>query len=115
LLWLRCGREAGESLRPLPRPVLLVPLAALLSFIVYHNATTYLYRQANDFASWNAFSAPETIMGRKMAELGPDHLYLLSPFLANHPTARFIAPNIPNQTLLPLPTPCPFANRPTGR
>lgn len=106
------GREAGESLRPLPRPVLLAPLAALLIFIVYHNAATYLYRQANDFASWNAFSAPETITGRKMAELGPDHLYLLSPFLANHPTARFIAPNITDQTHLPLPDALPIRQPP---
>ncbi len=106
------GREAAEALRPLPRPVLLAPLAALLIFIVYYNAVTYLYRQANDFASWNAFSAPETITGRKMAELGPDHLYLLSPFLANHPTSRFIAPHIVNQTHLPLPDALPIRQPP---
>ena len=106
------GREAGQALRPLPRPVVLAPLAALLIFILFYNAVTYLYRQANDFASWNAFSAPETITGRKMAELGPAPLYLLSPFLANHPTTRFIAPHITNQTHLPLPDALPIRQPP---
>lgn len=106
------GREAEQSLRPLPRLWLAAPAAALAGYILYANAATYFIRQANDFASWNAFSAPETITGQKMAELGPDTLYLLSPFLANHPTTRFIAPHIPNQRPLKLPDALPIREPP---
>ncbi len=102
------GLEAEDTLKPLPRLVLIGPLVAVIIFMLYYNATTYFNRQANDFASWNAFSAPETITGRKMAELGPDHLYLMSPFLANQPTTQFIAPDIPDQQHLQLPDALPI-------
>ncbi len=106
------GREAEESLKPLPRPWIILPGVALLGFIFFYNASTYFVRQANDFASWNAFSTPETLTGRKMAELGPDYLYFLSPFLANHPTLRFLAPQVVNQHALTLPDPLPIREPP---
>jgi sugar lactone lactonase YvrE len=109
------GREAEKALRPLPRLWLLVPAAALLGFIFIFNAYTYFVRQAGDFASWSAFSAAETIVGRKMAQLEPDTLYYLSPFLVHHPTVRFLAPQAKDQRILSLPDPLPIrevANRP---
>jgi len=106
------GREAEAVLDPLPRPWLLGPAAILAGVMLFFNANTYFNRQANDFASWNAFSAPETISGRKMAELGPNYRYFLSPFLANHPTSRFIAPEITRQQPLNLPDALPIRQPP---
>lgn len=107
------GREAEQALKPLPRAWLVVPAAALLGFIFAFNAYTYFVRQARDFASWNAFSAAETIVGRKMAELGPKPLYFLSPFLANHPTLRFLAPEVKDARTLPLPDALPIRELPS--
>lgn len=106
------GREAEQALKPLPRVWVALPAAALLGSIVAFNAYTYFVRQSRDFASWNAFSAPETIVGRKMAQLGPDPLYLLSPFLANHPTVRFLAPEVSDAQILPLPDALPVRQLP---
>jgi 4-amino-4-deoxy-L-arabinose transferase-like glycosyltransferase len=108
------GREAEQSLRPLPRGWIYGPAAVAALYILALNANTYFNRQANDFSSWNAFSAPETITGRKMAELGPDYAYYLSPFLTNHPSTRFLAPQIVNQNWLPLPDALPVRD-PSGR
>ncbi len=97
------GREAEEALKPLPRLWLIGPAAALAGFMLLYNASTYFGRQARDFASWNAFSTPETITGRKMAELGPNYIYYLSPFLTGHPTLDFLVPDItkPRPLLVP--------------
>ncbi|HXV42338.1 MAG TPA: PA14 domain-containing protein, partial [Anaerolineae bacterium] len=111
------GREAQESFKTLPRLWLAIPTAALLGAILGFNAYTYFIRQANDFASWNAFSAPETIAGRKMAQLGPNTIYYLSPFLAYHPTVRFLAPDVTDQRSLTLLDPLPIRvvpNRPVA-
>lgn len=108
------GREAEEALKPLPRIWLIGPAVALVGYMFVYNAYTYFGRQANDFASWNAFSAPETITGRKMAELGPDYVYILSPFLTNHPATRFLAPEITDQQFLTLPDALPVRD-PSGR
>lgn len=106
------GREAQDALKSLPRPWLMVPAVALFGFIFSFNAFTYFVRQARDFASWNAFSAPETIAGRKMAQLGPNTIYFLSPFLANHPTLHFLAPDVTDQRILTLPDALPIRQAP---
>lgn len=108
------GREAEQSLRPLPKIWLAAPAGLLAAYIIGFNGYTYLLRQANDFASWNAFSAPETITGRKMAELGPEYVYMLSPFLANHPTTQFLAPDIKQQQYIQVPDALPVRD-PSGR
>ncbi len=112
------GREAERSLRPLPQAWVLVPAITLAGFVLFSNAATYFLRQANDFASWNAFSTPETIVGREMAELGPAYDYVLSPFFTNHPTIRFLAPAaVKNQEPLILPGALPVrqpAERPVA-
>ncbi|MCB9077402.1 MAG: glycosyltransferase family 39 protein [Anaerolineaceae bacterium] len=101
------GREAETVMQPLPKIWVLGPAVAAAAAIYLINAHTYLVRQANDFASWNAFSAPETITGRQMAALGPDYTYILSPFLTNHPTTQFLAPEITQQQHLSLPDALP--------
>ena len=108
------GREAEQSLRPLPSGWIYGPAAVAALYLLAVNANTYFNKQANDFASWNAFSAPETITGRKMAELGPEYAYYLSPFLTNHPSTRFLAPQIVHQNWLPLPDALPVRD-PSGR
>lgn len=108
------GLEAEESLSPLPRVWILGPAMLAGAYILASNAYTYFVIQANDFASWNAFSAPETITGRKMAELGPGYTYYLSPFLTNHPSTRFLAPEVTAQNTLALPDALPIRD-PSGQ
>lgn len=108
------GREAETVLQPLPPAWVRVPATLAALFIVYYNASMYFVTQANDFASWNAFSTPETLTGRKMAELGPDYLFYSSPFLTNHPTTHFLAPQVVEQYRLTLPDALPI-REPPGR
>ncbi len=109
------GREAELALRPLPPRIwLLSPAVAAGVALVWLNAQTYFVRQANDFATWNAFSAPETITGRQMARLGPEYAFILSPFLTNHPTVEFLAPNAGQHQVLTMPDALPV-REPTGR
>ena len=107
------GREAEAALQPLPKIWLIGPLVALAGFILLYNASVYFIHQANNFASWNAFSSPETIVGRKMAELGPDYTYFMSPFLANHPSLNFLAPDVLDRRSLSLPDALPIRVPPT--
>jgi DNA-binding beta-propeller fold protein YncE/4-amino-4-deoxy-L-arabinose transferase-like glycosyltransferase len=111
------GREAERVLAPLPRVWLVGPAVILAGSMLFFNAYTYFVRQANDFASWNAFSTPETITGQKMAELGPTYEFYLSPFLMNHPTLNFLSPYTPNHISIPLTDPLPIrsdATRPVA-
>jgi hypothetical protein len=108
------GREAEKALRPLPPIWLIGPAAAVAAYIFIANTYTYFGRQADDFASWNAFSAPETITGRQMAKLGPDYEFILSPFLTNHPSTQFLAPEIKSQQWLDLPDALPVRD-PSGK
>lgn len=106
------GREAEATLKPLPRVVVYGPAAALALFITFYNGWAYFERQAQDFSVWNAFSTPETIIGRKMAELGPNYVYYLSPLLMGHPSTRFLAPDVKNIHALNLPDALPIREPP---
>ncbi len=105
LLWF--AREGAKTLRPIPLKWQLLPAALVGLYLLGFNAHTYFVRQANDFSVWNAFSTPETITGREMARLGADTDFFLSPFLANHPTIDFLAPNAPHTTIFTLPDALP--------
>lgn len=67
--------------------LLLMPAAAL-------NLHTYFVRQAQDFASWNAHSTPETIAAEILRTSNPAvEKYVISLF-DGHPTIRFLARNV---------------------
>ena len=89
--WLRSGG------RPYPQ-LFVVPLCGLLLWIGYDNFTTYFYRQADDFAVWNAFSTPETIAANLLDDLdnGDNQVeaYVISYF-HGHPTLNFQARDVP--------------------
>ena len=66
--------------------------AAGLGLVLAANFNVYFNLQANDFAVWNAFSTPESLVARELNRLGPGwHAYVVSLY-AGHPTIRFLAP-----------------------
>ncbi|MCK6628830.1 MAG: PA14 domain-containing protein [Anaerolineae bacterium] len=111
------GKQLAAGLRPWPASWLAVPAAALGVFIFYFNAHTYFYRQAHEFASWNAFSTAESIVATRMAQLGPDYTFYLSPFFNEHPAIRFLSPTTRDRRLFNLPDALPIrqpADRPAA-
>lgn len=116
LLWF--AREGAQTLRPIPLKWQRLPAVIAGLYLLGFNAHTYFVRQANNFSVWNAFSTPETITGREMARLGADTDFFLSPFLANHPTIEFLAPDaLPHTTVFTLPDALPVrtdARRPAA-
>lgn len=79
--------------RQYPR-LLVWPLLALLSGVVYTNYQVYFERQIPNFPVWNAFSTPETIAAEILAkESGEADVEVISLF-HNHPTLQFIARDV---------------------
>ncbi len=81
------------------------------------NAHTYFVRQASDFAVWQAFSTAETLTGKKMAELGAEYDFYVSPYWKNHPSIRFLSPGTRGPNSLALPDAMPIrasADRPAA-
>jgi DNA-binding beta-propeller fold protein YncE len=72
---------------------LRLPAVALVAAIAALNVNTYFVRQANDFAVWNAFSTPETLTARLLADLDPETDAYVTAFFRGHPTLRFVARN----------------------
>ena len=106
--------EGRRVIHPFPARWLLWPAGLAALYILGFNAHTYFVRQANDFAVWNAFSTPESITGQRMAQLGGAYTFYLSPFLANHPTIRFLAPDTLRRLTLSFPDALPI-RRQAGR
>jgi len=71
-----------------------LPLLLLLAQIGYTNYHIYFERQATNFGSWRDFSTPETITARIMAQLGDSVEFYVTSYHSNHPTVRFLAPDI---------------------
>lgn len=86
-LWQTWRQQGG---RYFPNAV-AVPLCALLLVTGYSNFHTYFFEQANDFASWNAFSTPETIAAERLKTLSPDTDAYVISFFHGHPTLNFLA------------------------
>lgn len=58
--------------------------------MAWQNFDTYFFRQAYDFASWNAFSTPESITAELLANLDDEtNAYVIS-FFHGHPTLNFL-------------------------
>jgi DNA-binding beta-propeller fold protein YncE/4-amino-4-deoxy-L-arabinose transferase-like glycosyltransferase len=89
-LWMGCQRSFG-SRSGLPTLAIIVPLMVYSGWANFH---TYFYRQARDFAVWNAFSTPETLTARTMKALGHEYDFYVSAFFYQHPALRFIAPDV---------------------
>jgi streptogramin lyase/4-amino-4-deoxy-L-arabinose transferase-like glycosyltransferase len=88
-LWLAWCNSGGYRY---PR-VFAAPVIALLLWAGGANFYTYFFRQATDFAAWNAFSTPETIAAQLLQQMTPDtEVYLISYF-HSHPTIHFLATN----------------------
>lgn len=100
--WIRSGGRADS-------PIFVVPLCGLLLWSGYANFYTYFYRQATDFASWNAFSTPETIAANLLTDLDEQTDAYVISYFTGHPTINFLAQGIrPPQRIettdhLPLP------------
>jgi sugar lactone lactonase YvrE/4-amino-4-deoxy-L-arabinose transferase-like glycosyltransferase len=89
-LWVGCQRSFGARAK-LPALAVIVPLLIYSGWANFH---TYFYRQARDFAVWNAFSTPETLTARTMKALGHKYDFYVSAFYYQHPSLRFIAPDV---------------------
>ena len=87
---------AHEFHRLFPRVARALPIAvgALLAVVGWYNFDFYFHRQASDFAVWNAFSTPETLMAREIQRWQGDYDLRFSPVLTGHPTIRFLAPEL---------------------
>lgn len=91
MIWQAWQRTDG---RLYPR-FFALPLAVLMVIIGWYNIDFYFNKQANDFASWNAFSTPETLAAELLMELdGDTDAYVIS-FFHGHPTLQFLARDIP--------------------
>ena len=85
------GRAHEKGRRSPPGSPRSWPLVLLARAGLY-NFQTYFVRQANDFAVWNAFSTPETLVAREANALGKGYSYYLANFFRDHPTIKFLAP-----------------------
>jgi len=86
-----------------------------LGAIAYSNAYTYFGPQAHDPAVWMEFSTAETLVGKMMADMGPEPVYYASPFFHDHACIRFHAPSdspLSTRKVLPLPDPLPAREPP---
>jgi hypothetical protein len=85
------------------------PILAGLGIIAFSNGFTYFGPQAHHPAVWMEFSTAQTLVGKRMAELGPEPVYYTSPFFFNHASIRFHAPEsrLSVRKVLPLPDPLP--------
>ncbi len=112
-LWVEL-RWAARITRP---RYSLILVAIGLGIITVSNGVTYFGRQAGDMAVWQAFSTTETMVGKQVAELGPEPIYYFSPLFFDHPCIRFHAPAQSPQgvrKVMSLPDPLP-AREPADR
>lgn len=75
-------------------------IALLLAPSAFYNLDTYFRRQAQDFASWNAFSTSETLTARYLNALDPDARAYVISLYDQHPTVRFLAQDVSRYTRL---------------
>ncbi|MEZ4868414.1 MAG: PA14 domain-containing protein [Caldilineaceae bacterium] len=86
-LWQAWSKSGGYRLPQF----YVAPLCVLLLWISYDNFHTYFYRQAEDFASWNAFSTPETITADLLNKLDDQTEAYVISYFHGHPTLNFLA------------------------
>jgi len=69
---------------------LVLGISGAINFNIYFN------QQAQTFDSWSAFSTPETIAAKVMAEMGNNVEFYLSTYYYQTPTIQFLAPTVTN-------------------
>ncbi|PKO13037.1 MAG: hypothetical protein CVU39_21100 [Chloroflexi bacterium HGW-Chloroflexi-10] len=69
-----------------------------LVVVGFLNVNLYFNNQMRSTASWLGYSTKETIIAKKINELGNKKNYYISIFYNNSPTIRFLAPDV-NQTI----------------
>ncbi len=72
----------------------------LFAILAVYNLSLYFTYQSKSSDSWTEFSTRESIIGKKMAQVGQDASYYLSTFYHNTPTVKFLAPKINHTTKL---------------
>ena len=72
----------------------IVPLVLVLGVSGFINYNIYFNEQAQSPDSWAAFSTPETIAGKVMAEMGNTVEYYISTYYYQVPTIQFLAPAV---------------------
>lgn len=94
-LWDRCGQVLrGPAQRYLLNGFIAVLIAAPIAAT---NVVTYFRVQVTDNQVWADFSGVESCAARRIdAALRPHTKLLISLFLADHPTIRFLAPRAGN-------------------
>lgn len=70
----------------------LVVIGLPASAIAYAEADMYFSHQSKNFASWAAYSTPETLIAREVQRLGAGYHFLIPDFYNGHPAIRFITP-----------------------
>ena len=95
-IWQEWVNIAGKRLNIL----FLVPLTLVLGASGVINYDIYFNQQAKSIESWAAFSTPETIAAKIMAEMGNKVEYYLSTFYYQTPTIQFLAPTVPSYHLM---------------
>ena len=89
------ARAWGLAAQPYYPNLLRVPALAMLGTVAFLNLHTYFVRQAEDFAVWNAYSTPETLAARLLADLEPENDAYVISFFQGHPTLQFLARDAP--------------------
>src|SRR5690606_10289227 len=72
--------------------------AAFLLPVAFLNTRLYFTRQTSDFATWNAYSTPETLAAATLRELEGAQAHVVSLY-DQHPTLRFLAPGVAYERL----------------
>lgn len=99
--------------RPRPRRAIQWALALLLACVGWANFHTYFYRQARDFAVWNAFATAETQLVREIQRWRDDYDLYFDPLIFRHLTTQFLLPDFKEYvaynpaTVFPVPDPSP--------
>jgi len=112
-LELLLAEAEGVFRRPWPRRVIQAGLAVCLALVGWANFYTYFYRQARDFAVWNAFATAETQLVREIRRLRDGYDLYFDPLLFRHVTTRFLLPDFSGYvaydpaTVFPVPDPSP--------
>ncbi len=95
-LWQEWERFSGKR----SLAVFILPLILVLGMAGYINYHVYFDLQSRRFDSWFVFSTPETIVGKALAELGPQVDPYVSILYSNAPTIQFLAPETKEYHLL---------------